>query len=130
MSQVKVKICGLTASDHVADAVAAGADYLGFNFFPKSPRFVSYEQAGAMMAEVPEAVQNVALVVNASDAKLDALLAAAKPNILQLHGSETPERVAEVRARYGLQVMKAIGIAEAEDLRIVSALATLVHPGV
>lgn len=116
MSSVKVKICGLTAPDHVADAVAAGTDYLGFNFFPKSPRFVNFEDAAALMSAVPEAVQNVALVVNYSDAEFDALLSATRPDILQLHGSEPPERVAEVKARYGLPVMKAFGIATADDL--------------
>ncbi|MEO0369887.1 MAG: phosphoribosylanthranilate isomerase [Pseudomonadota bacterium] len=116
MSSVKVKICGLTAPDHVAEAVAAGADYLGFNFFPRSPRFVDYEAGAALMAAVPQAVQNVALVVNYSDADFDALLSATQPDILQLHGSEPPERVAEVKARTGLPVMKAFGIATAEDL--------------
>ncbi|MEM6589082.1 MAG: phosphoribosylanthranilate isomerase [Pseudomonadota bacterium] len=116
MSSVKIKICGLTEAAHVSQAVAAGADYLGFNFFPKSPRFVSHEKAAALMADVPERVQNVVLVVNYSDDEMDALVGVADPDILQLHGSETPERVAEVKARYGLPVMKAFGIATSDDL--------------
>ncbi|MEM7597005.1 MAG: phosphoribosylanthranilate isomerase [Pseudomonadota bacterium] len=121
MSDVKVKICGLTQPDHVADAVAAGADYLGFNFFPKSPRYVDFETAATLMADVPEAVMNVALVVNASDEDLQALIDIAAPDILQLHGSESPERVAEIKARFGVPVMKAIGIAEASDLPQIDA---------
>ncbi len=125
MSSVKVKICGLTDATHVADAVAAGADYLGFNFFPKSPRFVSHEEAAALMAGVPERVQNVALVVNYSDDEFDALLACAKPDILQLHGSEAPERVEEVKTRFGLPVMKAFGIATADDLTQIDGYAAV-----
>ncbi|MEL7280391.1 MAG: phosphoribosylanthranilate isomerase [Pseudomonadota bacterium] len=126
MSKVKVKICGLTQSEHVTDAVAAGADYLGFNFFPKSPRFVSFDTAAGLMASVPEHVLNVALVVNENDKTLAALVETAKPNILQLHGSETPSRVAEVKARFGLPVMKAIGIADADDLPQIEAFAPVV----
>ncbi len=113
---IKVKICGLTDPNHVAATVAAGADYLGFNFFPKSPRYVSFEKAAELVAKVPDDVMNVALVVNADDDALQSLLTTAPMDILQLHGSETPERVAEVRTRFGLPVMKAIGIGSAEDL--------------
>ena len=118
---MKVKICGLTQPSHVAEAVAAGADYLGFNFFPKSPRYVSHATAAGLMSGVPERVANVALVVNASDEELGALIATAGPDILQLHGSETPERVAEVKTRFGLPVMKAIGIATQSDLPQIDA---------
>ena len=121
MSDMKVKICGLTQPSHVAEAVAAGADYLGFNFFPKSPRYVSHATAAGLMSGVPERVANVALVVNASDEELGALIATAGPDILQLHGSETPERVAEVKTRFGLPVMKAIGIATQSDLPQIDA---------
>lgn len=121
MSDMKVKICGLTQPSHVAEAVAAGADYLGFNFFPKSPRYVSHATAAGLMSGVPERVANVALVVNASDEELGALIATAGPDILQLHGSETPERVAEIKTRFGLPVMKAIGIATQSDLPQIDA---------
>ncbi len=116
MPDVSVKICGLTAPKQVRAAVDAGARYLGFNFFPKSPRYVSPEQAAELMADVPVGVAKVALVVNASDETLDDITRAAPFDMLQLHGSETVERVQEVKARYGLPVMKVIGVADAEDL--------------
>ncbi|WP_420586362.1 phosphoribosylanthranilate isomerase [Ruegeria sp.] len=116
MSDVSVKICGLTAPDHVRAAVDAGARYLGFNFFPKSPRYVSPEQAASLSGHVPVGVAKVALVVNASDALLDEITATAPVDMLQLHGSESVERVQEVKARYGLPVIKVIGVADAEDL--------------
>ena len=116
MSGIRVKICGLRDAAAVDAAVAAGAAYLGFVFFPKSPRNVDVDTAAALAATVPPGVAKVALTVDADDAALDALTAAVPLDMLQLHGSESPERVAEVRARYGLPVMKAVGVATAEDL--------------
>ncbi|MEY8842193.1 phosphoribosylanthranilate isomerase [Cribrihabitans sp. XS_ASV171] len=115
-SDIRVKICGLTAADHVATAVAAGAAYLGFVFFPKSPRNLDVATAAALAGDVPPGVAKVGLVVNPTDADLDRILAAVPLDMLQLHGAETPERVTEIRAATGLPVMKAVGIAEAEDL--------------
>lgn len=112
----RVKICGLTTPEGVAAAVDAGAAYVGFVFFEKSPRNVSIETARALAVEVPVGVMKVALVVNADNATLDAITEAVPLDMLQLHGSETPERVTEVKERYGLPVMKAIGIADAQDL--------------
>ena len=100
----------------MAAAAEAGAAYLGFVFFEKSPRNVSAAQAAALAAEVPPGVAKVALVVNADDATLDAITAAVPLDMLQLHGSESPDRVAEVKARYGLPVMKAVGVAGEQDL--------------
>lgn len=111
-----VKICGLSDPHHVATAVSVGARYLGFVFFPKSPRNVSVEQAAKLMADVPVGVAKVALTVNADDTLLDQIVSDTVVDMLQLHGSETPERVAEVKARFGLPVMKAIGIAGPEDV--------------
>lgn len=116
MASVSVKICGLSRPEEVRWAVDAGARYLGFVFFPKSPRNVSVETATALAREVPPGVAKVALVVNADDALLDAITARMPVDMLQLHGSESPERVAEIRARTGLPVMKAVGIAGPEDL--------------
>jgi phosphoribosylanthranilate isomerase len=113
---VRVKICGLRSPDAVAAAVGAGAAYLGFVFFPRSPRHVTLAEAAALAVEVPPGVAKVALVVDADDAALEALTAAVPVDMIQLHGSESPERVALVRARFGLPVMKAVGIAGAEDL--------------
>ncbi|WP_170371745.1 phosphoribosylanthranilate isomerase [Ruegeria arenilitoris] len=115
-SEISVKICGLTAPEHVRAAVEAGARYIGFNFFPKSPRYAPIAQAAALASDVPVGVAKVALVVNFSDAQLDEIVAGVPLDMLQLHGAESPERVAEVKSRYGLPVIKAIGVAEAEDL--------------
>ncbi|MDG2452501.1 MAG: phosphoribosylanthranilate isomerase [Paracoccaceae bacterium] len=112
----RVKICGLTTSEGVAAAVDAGAAYVGLVFFEKSPRNVSIETARTLAVEVPVGVMKVALVVNADNATLDAITEAVPLDMIQLHGSETPERVTEVKERYGLPVMKAIGIADARDL--------------
>ncbi|UWQ49258.1 phosphoribosylanthranilate isomerase [Leisingera caerulea] len=116
MTDIRVKICGLSTPQDVAAAAAAGASYAGFVFFPKSPRNVSIEQAAALAVEAPVGLCKVALTVNATDAELDAITAAVPLDMLQLHGKESPERVAEVRRRYGLPVMKAVGIADAADL--------------
>ncbi|MEQ3709537.1 phosphoribosylanthranilate isomerase [Tateyamaria sp.] len=111
-----VKFCGLQNVGDVSAAVSAGARYVGFVFFEKSPRNVSLQQAAPLAIEVPLGLCKVALTVNADDAFLDALTDAVAVDMLQLHGSETPARVTEVKQRYGLPVMKAVGIAQAEDL--------------
>lgn len=113
---VAVKICGLTQPSDVHAVAQAGAVYCGFVFFPKSPRNVSFQQAAAMAVEAPIGLAKVALTVNADDAFLDALTATVPLDMLQLHGNETPARVQEVKARYGLPVMKAVGVADATDL--------------
>jgi phosphoribosylanthranilate isomerase len=113
---VRVKICGLTDPAAVAAAAAAGAAYIGFVFFPRSPRAVTPGQAAALARAVPVGIAKVGLVVDAGDDALDSLLAAVPLDMLQLHGQETPARVAAVRARYGLPVMKAVGVATAADL--------------
>jgi len=120
-SDIRVKICGLREARHVAAAVAAGAGYLGFNFFEKSPRYVNIQQACDLAVEVPMGVAKVALTVNADDAMLDAIVEGVPLDMLQLHGSESVERVAEVRSRYGLPVMKALGVADADDLAALDA---------
>lgn len=113
---VSVKICGLRTPDDVAAVAAAGASYCGFTFFAKSPRSVRFEDARALALDAPPGLAKVALTVNADDAFLDALTAEVPLDMLQLHGHETPARVTAVKARYGLPVMKAVGIAEAGDL--------------
>jgi len=112
----RVKICGLSTAKTVAVAVEAGASYLGFNFFPKSPRYVTPRQARDLAIEVPPGVAKVALTVNADDAILDGIVETVPLDMLQFHGQESPERVAELRARYGLPVMKVFGVADAADL--------------
>jgi phosphoribosylanthranilate isomerase len=113
---IRVKICGLKEPAHVAAAAEAGAAYVGFVFFDRSPRNVSIAQARDLAVQAPVGVAKVALTVNADDAFLDKLVDTVPLDMLQLHGRESPERVAEVRARFGLPVMKAIGIADAEDV--------------
>ncbi len=113
---VRVKICGLRRAGEVAAAVGAGAAWVGFVFHPRSPRAVSPAEAGALARGVPAGVGRVALTVDAADDDLDAILAAVPVDLLQLHGAESPARVAAIRARTGLPVMKAVGIAGPEDL--------------
>jgi len=115
-SRINVKICGLTDPADVPAALLAGARYLGFVFFEKSPRHLTFGDAAFMAATVPMGVCKVALTVNADNAMLDALTEQVPLDMLQLHGSESPERVVEVKARYGLPVMKAIGVAGPDDL--------------
>ncbi len=114
-----VKICGLSDPEHLSVAAQAGAAYVGFVFFPKSPRNVSFERASALAVGTPVGMVKVALTVNADDSFLDQLLAAVPLDMLQLHGAESPERVAEVKVRYGLPVMKAIGVADRKDLQAI-----------
>lgn len=111
-----VKICGLRRPADVAAAVDAGAGYLGFVFFPPSPRAVSIGTAASLCADVPAGRARVGLFVNPDDALIDSVLAEVPLDILQLHGTETPARVAELRSRSGLPVMKAVGVASRDDL--------------
>jgi phosphoribosylanthranilate isomerase len=119
-TDIWVKICGLREPEHVHAAVIAGAAYVGFVFFDKSPRNVTIAEAFELAVDVPPGVAKVALVVNAEDDTLDKIVETVPLDMLQLHGAETAERVAEIRARYRLPVMKAVGVADEGDL---SALA-------
>jgi phosphoribosylanthranilate isomerase len=116
---VVIKICGLTTPEALDAALEAGADMVGFVFFAASPRHLEFETARAIGARVRGSAIKVALSVDASDDELAASIAALAPDMLQLHGEETPERVAAVRARFGLPVMKALPIAERADLAAV-----------
>ncbi|MGE0035064.1 MAG: phosphoribosylanthranilate isomerase [Xanthobacteraceae bacterium] len=111
-----VKICGLSTPEALEAALDAGADMVGFVFFLPSPRHIDYDAARALGAQVRGRAQKVALSVDAGDAELAAAIAALNPDLLQLHGKETPERVAAVRSRFGLPVMKALAISERSDL--------------
>ncbi len=113
---IRVKICGLCRPQHVAAAVAAGAGYLGFVFYARSPRNVSPDAARILALEVPPGVARVGLVVDASDAEISAILDTVPLDMLQLHGRESPARVAAVKARFGLPVMKAVGLRDVSDL--------------
>jgi phosphoribosylanthranilate isomerase len=104
------KICGLSTPDAVKTAVTYGAAYLGFIFFPPSPRHITPPIAAAISADVPASVKKVAVTVDMADEDIAALLAVFGPDYLQLHGKETPERVQEIRVRYGLPVIKALSV--------------------
>jgi phosphoribosylanthranilate isomerase len=113
---IRVKICGLAEPGGVAAALEAGADALGFVFFARSPRVVAPERAAALSAPAAGVARRVGLFVDAPDDLIASVLAACTLDALQLHGAEPPARVAEIRARFGLPVIKALGIAAAEDL--------------
>jgi phosphoribosylanthranilate isomerase len=111
-----VKICGLSDPAALDAAIVGGARYVGFVFFPPSPRAILPHAAAALAARVPDGVLRVGLVVDADDEQLHAIVGSVPLDLLQLHGAETPARVAAVRARFALPVMKAIPVAEAADL--------------
>ena len=125
VSPARVKICGLTETAGLNAAITAGAAYLGFVFFPRSPRNVTIAQARSLALDVPAGVMKVALVVDPTDVDLDAILSDVPIDMVQLHGHETAARVAEVRMRYGLPVMKAIGVADAADLAQIDTYGTV-----
>ena len=112
---MRIKICGITSARDASLVGAAGADYAGVTFFDPSPRAVSVAAAPGILAALPAGLARVALTVNADDALIDAI-AALGFDWLQLHGVEPPERVAALKARTGLRIMKAIGVREAPDL--------------
>ncbi|MDE0852662.1 phosphoribosylanthranilate isomerase [Yoonia sp.] len=122
-ASARVKICGLRDQVMLDVAVNAGAHYVGLVFFEKSPRNVSIAQAAPLAQSTLMGIAKVGLVVNPDNAFLDAILADVPLDILQLHGSETPERVTEISRRYGLPVMKAVGVADASDLPALDAYA-------
>lgn len=119
-SQTLIKICGLTDEEAVETAVEAGADFLGFVFYSKSPRAVTPERVVEMVADLPpdiwDEVKTVGLFVDPTDADLDAVFRILRLDVVQLHGHETPERVEHIRLEYGVEVIKAVGVATAEDL--------------
>jgi phosphoribosylanthranilate isomerase len=117
---VAAKICGLSSEAAVEAAVDGGAAYVGFVFYPPSPRSVSPARAAELCAAVPSGVKRVALFVDAVDAAIAAVLDAAPIDILQFHGSESPERVADARHRFGRAVMKAISMASPDDVAAAS----------
>jgi len=116
-----IKICGLSTQDTLDAAIEAGADMVGFVFFEKSPRHLSLPLAGALGRYVKGRAKKVALTVNAGDDEIDVIALTLRPDLLQLHGQETPERVAAIKERYGLPVLKVFGIAGAEDLAAIAA---------
>lgn len=113
--QTRVKICGLTRPEDVDASAKAGADYVGFCLYPPSPRYVTVESVRDLANRVPQGITRVALAVDPDDA-LIASLAESGVDMIQLHGSETPERARAIRDGAGLPVMKVIGVRTAADL--------------
>ena len=113
---VAAKICGLSTAETVAVAAAGGAKFTGFVFFPPSPRNLSPEQAGKLVATVPAGITRVGVFVDPSDELIAKVLVKAPLDMIQLHGEETPERVGLIRKKFGKQTMKAIKIAAETDL--------------
>jgi phosphoribosylanthranilate isomerase len=116
-----VKICGLSTPEALDAALDAGADMVGFVFFAPSPRHLALETAQALGQSVRGRAQKVALTVDAEDVLLDLAVEALRPDMLQLHGKESPERVAAVKARFKLPVMKAIAVEAKGDLAAIAA---------
>ncbi|MBI0167905.1 phosphoribosylanthranilate isomerase [Bartonella sp. M0280] len=116
-----VKICGLKTPEAIKAAIDNGAHYLGFIFFAKSPRHLSIEEAEQLRQYIKKPVKLVAVTVDADDDLISNIVAHVKPDILQLHGHESPERVKELATTYGLPVIKAFSIREQSDFDQVSA---------
>lgn len=113
---VIVKICGLNRPEPLEAALAGGADMVGFVFFEKSPRHITLDQARSLSQQVRGRAEKVALVVDADDSRIAAIIDALAPDWLQLHGAETPERAAAVRAAFGRPILKALGVADKADI--------------
>src|SRR5882757_6097445 len=115
---IAVKICGITTPAAIDAAVRAGADYGGLVFHPGSPRFVLLDQARTLAGHMRGRLRIVALIADMDDTRIEALVQAVRPDFLQLHGSESVARTAEIRARFGLPVIKALPVAEVSDLDV------------
>jgi phosphoribosylanthranilate isomerase len=114
---VAVKICGLTSEEAVQAAIAGGARFTGFVFYPPSPRSLGIAHATALVAGVPARITRVGVVVDPDDALLESILGKMPLDMLQFHGSENAERLAAVKRRFGIKIMKAIKVASARDLQ-------------
>ena len=112
----QVKICGLRRPEHIEAAADAGARYVGLVFFPKSPRAVSVDEAARLASHVPVGVASVGLFVDPDADLLDEVLGKVPLDIIQIHGSESPDRVARIKSLTGLPVMKAVGLSDPSDL--------------
>jgi phosphoribosylanthranilate isomerase len=121
----EIKICGLSTPETLDAALGAGADWVGFVRFARSPRHVELEAARVLSRQAKGRAGRVVLLVDPDDAALAAAIEAIAPDLIQLHGRESPERVAEIRAATGLPVMKALGIAGAADLAAIPAYAAV-----
>ena len=117
MQKVSVKICGIKTKDALEAAISGGAAFAGFNFFRPSPRFIDFDQAAALARLVPPHIKTAAVTVDPDDALLDAILKSFRPDFIQLHGKETPKRVAEIKNRTGISIIKTLPISSADDFK-------------
>jgi phosphoribosylanthranilate isomerase len=115
---VRAKICGIKSRPALDAALAGGAGFVGFNFYPPSPRALTPEAAAVLAAAVPPVIAKVGVLVDEPDERIAEILARVSLDMLQLHGKETPTRVDDIRRRFGLPVMKAVKIAETADLAV------------
>ncbi len=118
-----VKICGLSTPETLDAALDAGADMVGFVFFPPSPRHLQFDAARALGQRVRGRAQKVALTVDADEVYLQSVVEALRPDLLQLHGAESVAQIAAIRRKFGLPVMKAVPIAVKDDLKRIGAYA-------
>ncbi len=117
--KVKVKICGITTGEAAKTAKEAGAEYLGFIFYPRSPRNIAPKQA-CVLAKGVEGSNTVAVMVNPKDEDINALLKEFTPDFLQLHGNESPERIKEIKKLFSLSIIKALPVRSSDDVAIAS----------
>lgn len=116
----KIKICGVKSPEIINACAACGVDYLGFNFVPASPRYITPQDAGALAAHVPASIKKVAVTADFSDAQLETILKDFAPDYLQLHGSESPTRVEAIRQTFSKPIIKVFGVGEDADLEEVT----------
>jgi phosphoribosylanthranilate isomerase len=117
MSEFAIKICGVRDADTVIATANAGATHVGFNFVRSSPRFISLQKVKGVAGLAPASLTRVALFADALDHEYEDVIRGIRPQLLQLHGRENPERVAFIRKRFGVPVVKAIAVADADDVR-------------
>lgn len=127
MSRIEIKICGLSTAETLAAAMRRGASHVGFVHFPRSPRHVELEMLAGLARQAPSNVGRVAVLVDPDDALVDALIASGALTALQLHGKETPARIAEIAARSGLEIWKAVSVKHTHDIAGASAYAGAAH---
>lgn len=121
MQSPLIKICGISDAEILAHTIAAGADFVGFVHFEKSPRHVPLESLASLVNAASKNAQSVVVLVNPTNELLDSIFAKSPPDYLQLHGDESPEHVAEVKKKYGAKIIKAIAVSTADDVSRASA---------
>lgn len=122
---MKIKICGVTTFDAIRSAVKNGADYIGFVFYPRSPRNVSPQIATGLARHIPDHIKKVAVVVDADDYEIDNILKYFWPDMIQCHGKESLERISAIKAKYKIPVIKAVSVRSSDDVAKGAAFASV-----